>query len=75
MKYQQSVRQTKMWVHCSPIVVEHGWDVLSRKSVGSVGDEQAGFTYGSIAYDNALNVLHGPCDCIGLLVVTSYDRL
>uniref|UniRef100_A0A1I8HPD5 USP domain-containing protein n=1 Tax=Macrostomum lignano TaxID=282301 RepID=A0A1I8HPD5_9PLAT len=40
------------------IVVEHGGNVLARKGIGGVGDQQAGFTYGTIANNHAFDGLH-----------------
>lgn len=45
----------------SPIVVEHRWDVLSRKCVCRVGDKQTGLTHRTISHHDALDVLHGRC--------------
>lgn len=41
-----------------PVIVEHRWDVLSRKSVRCVGDQEAGLTHRTIANYNAFDVLH-----------------
>lgn len=36
----------------------HRWDIFGGELVGSVGDEQAGFTHGTITDHNTLNRLH-----------------
>ena len=40
------------------IVVEHGGNVFSGESVGSVGNEQARLTDGTVTNNHALDVLH-----------------
>ena len=48
------------WVHhdVGGVVIKYGWDVLSRKSVSSVADEQAGLSNCPISHNHTLNGQH-----------------
>ena len=53
----------------SPVIIEDSGDVLSRKRIGGIRDEQARFTYGSVSNYDALDVLHDAVIWWGLIVL------